>query len=121
MVWVEVGQKSATVVEDPLSRDRVCPRGHHRSDAELTECPNGVARQVKPGAARLTRICPLHDLGSDASPLQGMSQRKAGDTGTHDQQAQRRYPRGRMFRFARNRLSGSYLLLTATSRSKLAP
>jgi hypothetical protein len=45
-VDVDLGQTSTLMVEQALPPNRIRARGNSRSDAELAECLNGVARQV---------------------------------------------------------------------------
>lgn len=60
---VDVGELAATVVEEPLSYDRVRTSGQLRPDPELAERSDAVARQVQAGAADVPGGHPLDDLG----------------------------------------------------------
>ena len=61
-VDVDVGQPTTAVVEEALPPDRIGARRNGRSDAELTQSPNGIAGQVQAGAGRLPLGHALDDL-----------------------------------------------------------
>jgi hypothetical protein len=128
-VELDVGERTTAVVEEALPSDRVRAGGHVRSETELTQSAYGVAREVEASAGRFPHSRPLDDLGGDVALMQGAGQPEAGNTGTDDQHTQGGYvapvfptrTRGRMFRFERNKLSGSYSALASARRSKLVP
>jgi hypothetical protein len=87
-VDVDLGQKTAAVVEEALALDRSRTHGQGRSDPELAQRPHRVARQVQAGTGRLPLGHPLHDLDDDLALIQGTGQAKTSDTCTDDQHTQ---------------------------------
>jgi hypothetical protein len=52
---------------------------------------------MEPGAGRLPLAHALDDVNRDLPPIQGAGERETGDSGSDDQDPQRRYARGRLF------------------------
>ena len=127
-VDIDVGKKTAG------GREAVGVRSHFRAQPGQIRCRahRALVRRCLVSRDRRRSVPfsrPVDKLSSDAALVKGASQREAGNAGSDDQDAQGRYARpafpararGRMFRFERNRLYGSYSSLTSTSRSILAP
>lgn len=120
---VEVGEDFD---EPPTGRKPMRPRSNLRERHAITGPPTGHKCDQGVEAS----VCDLTAPIVGGTLTKGAGERETGNSGTDDQHPQGvhagpAYPaparRGRMFRFRRNKFSESYVFLTSTRWSKLAP
>ena len=82
---VDLAERSAAVVAEPLARDLDGPGGELRLDAKRPQGASGVAGQIDAGAGRPPHGFALDHLGRETDAHECPRGRQAGDPATDDQ------------------------------------